>query len=114
MQRIRIVATGGTIAGQGAAPGRTASYQAAALDIAQLCGAVPGLEAEADITVEQFAAIDSKDADPAFWQALATRLQAIADEPDTDGVVVTHGTDTLEETAYYLTLTLKTAKPVVL
>lgn len=114
MPRIHIVATGGTIAGQGAAPGRTASYQAGALDIAQLCAAVPGLDAEADITVEQFAAIDSKDADPTFWQALATRLQAIVDEPDTDGVVVTHGTDTLEETAYYLTLTLKTAKPVVL
>ena len=114
MQRVRVVATGGTIAGKGAAPERTAHYQAAALNIADLCAAVPGLDAQADITVEQFAAIDSKDADPAFWQALAVRLQAVLDDPAVDGVVLTHGTDTLEETAYYLNLTLKTAKPVVL
>src|SRR5690606_22779822 len=69
---------------------------------------------EADITVEQFASIDSKDADPDFWQALAVRLQAVLDDSDIDGAVITHGTDTLEETAYYLHLTLKTAKPVVL
>jgi len=114
MQRICIVATGGTIAGKGAAPGQTASYRAGELDIADLCAAVPGLDAEAHITVEQFASIDSKDADPDFWQALAVRLQAVLDDPDIDGVVLTHGTDTLEETAYYLHLTLKTTKPVVL
>ncbi|TFL15646.1 asparaginase [Pusillimonas caeni] len=114
MQRICIVATGGTIAGKGAAPRQTASYRAGALGITELCAAVPGLEAEADITVEQFASIDSKDADPDFWQALAVRLQAVLDDSDIDGVVITHGTDTLEETAYYLHLTLKTAKPVVL
>ncbi|MDX3894611.1 asparaginase [Pusillimonas sp.] len=114
MQRICIVATGGTIAGKGADPRETASYRAGELDIADLCAAVTGLDAEADITVEQFASIDSKDADPDFWQALAVRLQTALDDPDVDGVVITHGTDTLEETAYYLNLTLKTTKPVVL
>src|SRR5690606_37235982 len=99
MQRICIVATGGTIAGKGAAPRQTASYRAGALGITELCAAVPGLEAEADITVEQFASIDSKDADPDFWQALAVRLQAVLDDSDIDGAVITHGTDTLEETA---------------
>ena len=114
MQRICIVATGGTIAGKGATAQQTASYQAAALEIAELCAAAPGLETQAHITAEQFASIDSKDADPDFWQALAARLQAVLDDPGVDGVVLTHGTDTLEETAYYLNLTLKTSKPVVL
>ncbi|OVZ60004.1 hypothetical protein CDO44_10600 [Pigmentiphaga sp. NML080357] len=114
LPRLCIVATGGTIAGVGARPQATQAYAAAALDVAGLCATVPGLGEVARIAAEQFAAIDSKNATPAFWQSLAARLQQLLDDPGVDGVVVTHGTDTLEETAYYLHLVLKTDKPVVM
>jgi len=113
LPRLCIVATGGTIAGAGARPQATQGYAAGALDVAELCARVPGLDEVACIGTESFAAIDSKDATPAFWQALASRVQALLEDDGLDGVVVTHGTDTLEETAYYLHLVLKTDKPVV-
>ncbi|RZS81022.1 asparaginase [Pigmentiphaga kullae] len=113
LPRLCIVATGGTIAGAGARPQSTMAYAAGALDVAELCARVPGLDEVAAIQAEQFAAIDSKNATPAFWQSLAARVQALLDG-GADGVVVTHGTDTLEETAYYLHLALKTDRPVVL
>lgn len=114
LPRLCIVATGGTIAGAGVRPQATMAYAAGALDVDELCARVPGLDEVAGIQAEQFAAIDSKNATPAFWQSLAARVQALLDAGGCDGVVVTHGTDTLEETAYYLHLVLKTDKPVVL
>ncbi|MDX3905412.1 MAG: asparaginase [Pigmentiphaga sp.] len=114
MPRIRIVATGGTIAGAGSRPQSTQVYASGALDVKDLCAAVPGLNELAQVETEQFAALDSKNATPAFWRALAVRLQELLDSEAVDGLVVTHGTDTLEETAYYLHLVLKTRKPVVL
>lgn len=114
LPRLSIVATGGTIAGAGVRPQATMAYAAGALDVDELCARVPGLDEVAGIQAEQFAAIDSKNATPAFWQSLAARVQALLDAGGCDGVVVTHGTDTLEETAYYLHLVLKTDKPVVL
>jgi L-asparaginase len=114
LPRIRILATGGTIAGAADSAAQSTGYRAGAIPVDVLCAAVPGLDEVAQITCEQVAAIDSKDATPAFWQQLASRVQASLDAADVDGVVITHGTDTLEESAYYLHLVIKSAKPVVL
>lgn len=114
LPRIHILATGGTIAGTAASPTQTTGYTAATLPVDLLCSAVPGLADAAQIHGLQVAAIDSKDADPAFWQRLAVAAQGVLDDDSVDGIVITHGTDTLEETAFYLNLVLKSAKPVVM
>ncbi|WP_418648060.1 asparaginase [Thauera butanivorans] len=112
--RIALVATGGTIAGTAASPTDTTGYTAGQLGAAELLGAVPQLSALAELHAEQLFNIDSKDMGPAHWLPLLRRVQALADDGDIDGVVVTHGTDTLEETAYFLHVALATAKPVVM
>ncbi len=114
LPRIAVLATGGTIAGAAPDAANTAGYQAGALGIASLLDAVPALERVAQIEGEQIASIDSKDLDPALWATLAQRVDALAADPRIDGIVITHGTDTLEETATLLHLVVKTAKPVVL
>ncbi len=114
LPRIRILATGGTIAGSARSAAMSTGYRAAALSVETLCDAAQGLDDVAVIEAEQVAAIDSKNATPSFWQLLAHRVQSALDAPEIDGVVITHGTDTLEESAYYLHLVLKSAKPVVL
>ena len=110
--RIVILATGGTIAGKGE-PGKDIGYQSGSLPVSELVEAVPGLSGIADIKTEQICNLNSDDITGEIWIALAQRINALAREPDTDGFVVTHGTDTLEETAYFLNLTIKTDKPVV-
>ncbi|SMF59861.1 L-asparaginase [Trinickia caryophylli] len=112
--RVAVLATGGTIAGSAADAARTAGYQAGVVGVDKLLAAVPALAAVADVSAEQVASIDSKDLDAALWTTLARRIDELAARDDVDGIVVTHGTDTLEETAYLLHLTVKTAKPVVL
>lgn len=113
LPRIRLLATGGTIAGaQTSGDGR--GYTAGSFSIAALIAAVPQLAALAQIEVEQVARIGSQDMDEAVWRSLAARAQAAVDEPGIAGVVITHGTDTMEETGYFLNLVVKTAKPVVL
>ena len=111
---IAVLATGGTIAGAAPDAANTAGYQAGVIGVAQLLAAVPGLDAIARIEAEQVASIDSKDMMPALWTTLAQRVNALLARDDIDGVVITHGTDTLEETAYALHLTVKSAKPVVM
>lgn len=113
MKRIALIATGGTIAGRstGDAPG---AYVAGALPMAEWLAAVPGLSTLATIVPEEPYAIDSKDAGADHWLALlACVLRAQADQT-IDGVVIAHGTDTLEETAYFLHLTLPPNKPLVI
>lgn len=110
--RVRVLATGGTIAGAQTQGGR--GYKAAAFSAEALLAAVPGLTALATLDVEQVAAIGSQDMDDAIWLKLASRAQAACDDPALSGVVITHGTDTMEETAYFLNLALRTEKPVVL
>ncbi len=109
---VRVLATGGTIAGAQTSGSR--GYQAAAFSIDTLVAAVPQLAALARLEVEQIAAIGSQDMDEAVWLKLATRAQAALAEPGIAGVVVTHGTDTMEETGYFLNLVVRSEKPVVL
>jgi L-asparaginase len=111
---LRVLATGGTIAGVAASSASATDYVPAALGVETLIDAVPGLRDIGRVTGSQIAAIDSRNATPAFWQATGRAIQAALDEADVDGVVVTHGTDTVEETAWYLHLTLKSHKPVVM
>ncbi|SAL65101.1 L-asparaginase II [Caballeronia terrestris] len=112
--RIAVLATGGTIAGQAGDASRTAGYKAGVVGVDKLLEAVPALSQVAQIHAEQIASIDSKDMSIALWIALSQRINALLAQDDVDGIVVTHGTDTLEETAYLLHLTVKSDKPVVL
>ena len=108
-----VLGTGGTIAGTAASSSDDSSYTAAQLSITQLLAAVPGL-AGVPIESEQVAQIDSKDMSHAIWQALALRVAHHLARAEVAGIVITHGTDTLEETAYFLQRVLAPAKPVVL
>jgi L-asparaginase len=108
---VRLLATGGTIAGAHTT-GR--GYRAAALSIDALVAAVPQLATLARIDVEQVAKLGSQDMTEAVWRKLAARVQAAVDDPALTGVVITHGTDTMEETAYFLNLVVRTDKSVVL
>ena len=111
-KKIVILGTGGTIAGVSHDAASPINYTAAKVGIAQLAQAAGQLVR--DIETEQVAQIDSKDMSFAVWTALASRVQHHLARPDVQGVVITHGTDTLEETAYFLQCVLGPAKPVVL
>ncbi len=108
-----ILGTGGTIAGTAASAQDSIGYRAAQLGVQALVAAVPALNG-LPLEAEQVAQIDSKDMSSAVWQALAQRAAAHLARPEVGGVVVTHGTDTLEETAYFLHRVLAPAKPLVL
>lgn len=108
-----ILATGGTIAGAATRPGDDASYVAAQFGIGDLLAAVPALAAHR-LEAEQVAQLDSKDMTHAVWQHLAHRCAHHLARPEVAGVVVTHGTDTLEETAWFLHRVLAPTKPLVL
>ena len=116
LPRIAVVATGGTIAGAGTAPGDVAAagYRAAVLSVDALLAAVPGLRQLARLQAEQLLQIDSADFDDDKLLRLARRVAALCAREDVDGVVVTHGTDTLDESAYFLHLTVPSSKPIVL
>jgi L-asparaginase len=111
--RVRVLATGGTIAGVQSATGEY-GYKAGALTIQQVLNSVPGLDKLAVLSSEQIVNIPSQDMNNAVWLKLAQRLNEIVASPDVDGVVITHGTDTLEETAYFLSLVVPTDKPIVM
>ncbi|AKT51915.1 asparaginase [Arsenicicoccus sp. oral taxon 190] len=112
LPRIVVVGTGGTIAGSSAAT-TTKRYQAGVLGVADLLAAVPSLAEVAEIRCEQLYQIDSVEMDLPRQLDLARAVSRLAAEDDVDAVVVTHGTDTLEETAYALHLLVDTDKPVV-
>jgi len=115
LPKVRVLATGGTIAGQGSSPLQTMGYKAGQIGIAELLSAIPNAESVADISGEQFANLPSSDLTTEHWLRLAKRINTIfALEASLAGLVITHGTDTLEETAYFLNLVVKTEKPVVL
>jgi L-asparaginase len=111
--KIVILGTGGTIAGTAASAADSVGYTAGQIGVAQLVAAVPSI-AGLDLESEQVAQVDSKDMDFATWQRLAQRCAHHLAREEVAGVVVTHGTDTLEETAYFLQRVLAPAKPLVM
>jgi L-asparaginase len=114
LPRIKILATGGTIAGTAAAATKTVGYQAAVLPIDNLLAGVPELKTIATVSGEQIAQIASENMTNEVWLKLAKRVNELLAQKDVDGIVITHGTDTMEETAYFLNLVVKSDKPVVL
>lgn len=113
-KNIVILGTGGTIAGKASSASDNIGYTAAQVGVTQLVAAIPALAAATHLLVEQVAQIDSKDMTFAVWAHLAERVRYFLARDDVQGVVITHGTDTLEETAYFLQAVLDPAKPVVL
>ena len=110
---IVILATGGTIAGS-ADTQTQAGYTSGQVGVDVLINAVPQLTELADISGEQVANVGSQDMSDAIWLKLAARVNALLAKSDVDGIVITHGTDTLEETAYFLHLVVRSEKPVVM
>ena len=111
---IVVLGTGGTIAGRGASSSDHTGYVAGQIGVDSLVDAVPGLAELAQLQVEQLAQLDSKDMDAPTWSRLARRVAELLADDGVQGIVVTHGTDTLEETAFLLHSLLAPAKPVVL
>jgi L-asparaginase len=110
--RIMVLATGGTIAGAQAST-TEAGYKSGSFSVNDLIKAVPQLKDLADISGEQVANIGSQTMNHEVWLKLAKRINEVL-KGNIDGVVITHGTDTMEETAYFLSLVVKSDKPVVL
>jgi len=114
LPKVLLIATGGTIAGVQDAPGSLGSYRAGTLTAEQIIASVPELSKHAQIETEQFSNVPSTSITPAQWLALSKRIEKVLkDRDDLAGVVVTHGTDRLEETAFFLYLTVRSNKPVV-
>ena len=110
---VMVLGTGGTIAGRASNAADNIGYVAGEVPGTELLGDVP-LPAGVQVQAQQVAQIDSKDMGPAVWRPLLAAVYAALQHPGVCGVVVTHGTDTLEETAYLLQRVLNPAKPVVL
>jgi len=108
-----ILATGGTIAGAQASQ-KEYGYQSGTFKVEDLIAAVPTMKELANLRGEQVANVGSQDMSDAIWLKLAKRVNEVLRAPDVSGVVITHGTDTLEETSYFLNLVTKSEKPVVL
>ena len=108
-----ILATGGTIAGA-AATGTQSGYTSGAVTIDAMLAAVPGIKDMANVKGEQISNVGSQDMSFDIMLAVAKRINELAPRNDVDGFVITHGTDTMEETAFFLNLVVKTDKPVVM
>ena len=113
MARVHVLATGGTIAGTAASPA-DAAYRSGRLAINALIDGVAGLRNLATLTGEQLSQVGSQDMTDRLWLRLAARINALFSADAADGIVVTHGTDTAEETSFFLHLVVKSDRPVVL
>ncbi|RZL63987.1 MAG: asparaginase [Variovorax sp.] len=113
LPNVVILATGGTIAGAGASAINSATYAAAKVGVDKLIAGLPELSKVANVKGEQVFQVASESLTDDNLLTLAKRVSALAKQGDVDGIVITHGTDTLEETAYFLSLTVRTAKPIV-
>jgi L-asparaginase len=114
LANVVILATGGTIAGTGATSTTTVGYTAATVPVERLIDAVPELKKVASVKGEQVMQIASENMNNESWLKLAKRVNEVLARDDVDGIVITHGTDTIEETAYFLNLVTKSRKPVVI
>jgi L-asparaginase len=110
---VKIIATGGTIAGEATSAAQS-GYTSGQVGVETLIKAVPALSKIASVSGEQISNVGSQDMSDEIWLKLAARINELAASPEVDGIAVTHGTDTMEETAYFLHLVVKTNKPVVL
>jgi L-asparaginase len=113
MSRVHILATGGTIAGA-ADSEVNAGYSSGEVGVEKLINAVPGLRSLAELKGEQFAQVGSQDMNDCLWLNLAARVNKLFTADQADGIVITHGTDTAEETGFFLHLVVKSTRPVVL
>ena len=112
MKRVTILAVGGTIAGSGSGALDT-SYTSGTVTVDKLIAAVPEINKIATIKGEQISNIGSQEMNNEVWFKLANRVNELLTSGKADGVVITHGTDTMEETAYFLNLVVKSDKPIV-
>lgn len=113
LPRVRLLTCGGTIVSSGESASQMTGYRLKDFSVDALLAAVPGLADVARIDVHEVARIDSMSMTSAVWKDLGRAIAEADADPDIDGIVVTHGTDTMEETAWFTHLTMKTAKPVV-
>lgn len=113
LPHVVILATGGTIAGS-AETNVQSGYTSGQVGVDILINAVPQLKEIANVTGEQISNVGSQNMSDEIWLKLAKRINELLAQDDVDGIVVTHGTDTMEETAYFLNLVVKSKKPVVL
>ena len=111
-KRIVVLTTGGTIAGVGES-GKDTGYVSGQISGENLVASVPELAEYADVRVEEICNINSDDMTDRIWIALANRVKELQEDESVDGIVITHGTDTMDETAYFLSLTVKCEKPVI-
>src|SRR5262245_10732111 len=113
LPNVVVLATGGTIAGAAGSDVQS-GYTSGQVGVEELLKAVPQAKKLANLTGEQVSNIGSQDMNDEVWIKLATRVNELLAKPDVSGVVITHGTDTIEETAYFLNLVVKSKKPVVM
>ncbi|CAN7234130.1 MULTISPECIES: asparaginase [unclassified Variovorax] len=113
LPNVVILATGGTIAGAGASAVNSATYAAAKVPVDKLIAGLPEISKVANVRGEQVFQIASESFTNDNLMVLAKRVSALSKQADVDGVVITHGTDTLEETAYFLNLVVRTSKPII-
>ena len=114
VKKIMIIGTGGTIAGTGNGASALTEYRAGSIGVEELVQAVPTLEEYGPFESVQFSNIDSSEMSPYRWVRLALLVNEVAERDDIGGIVITHGTDTMEETAYFLHLTVDVDIPVVM
>lgn len=113
-RKIMMIGTGGTIAGTGNGSSALTEYRAGSIGVDDLMQAVPALAEYGPFESVQFSNIDSSEMSPYRWVRLALLVNEVAKRDDINGIVITHGTDTMEETAYFLQLTVNTNKPIVI